>query len=45
MVHGIAAPPAFKQALLDAVTQFVVDKNVDNFAKALVSAQKENAPK
>jgi glucose/mannose transport system substrate-binding protein len=45
MVHGLAAPPAFKQALLDAVTQFVVDKNVDNFAKALVAAQKENAPK
>src|SRR5208282_5145620 len=35
-VHGEAAPAAFQQALNDAVTAFVVDKNVDNFANALV---------
>jgi glucose/mannose transport system substrate-binding protein len=40
-VHGEAAPAAFQQALNDAVTAFVVDKNVDNFANALVLAVKE----
>lgn len=40
-VHGEAAPAAFQQALNDAVTAFVVDKNVDNFANALVQAAKE----
>jgi glucose/mannose transport system substrate-binding protein len=35
-VHGEAAPAAFQQALNDAVTAFIVDKNVDNFANALV---------
>jgi len=41
-VHGEAAPAAFQQALNDAVTAFVVDKNVDNFANALVLAAKES---
>jgi len=41
-VHGEAAPAAFQQALNDAVTAFVVDKNVDNFANALVLAVKES---
>ena len=40
-VHGEAAPAAFQQALNDAMTAFVVDKNVDNFANALVLAAKE----
>lgn len=37
VVHGSAAPAAFQQALNDAVTLFVVDKNVDAFADALVA--------
>ena len=41
-VHGEAAPAAFEQALNDAVTTFVVDRNVDNFANALVKAAKEH---
>jgi glucose/mannose transport system substrate-binding protein len=41
-VHGEAAPAAFQQALNDAVTAFVVDKNVDNFANTLVRAAKES---
>ena len=41
-VHGEAAPAAFQQALNDAVTAFVVDKNVDNFANTLVEAAKES---
>ena len=41
-VQGEAAPAAFQQALNDAVTTFVVDKNVDNFANALVQAAKES---
>ena len=40
-VHGEAAPAAFAQALNDAVATFVVDRNVDNFANALVKATKE----
>jgi glucose/mannose transport system substrate-binding protein len=40
-VHGEAAPAAFQQALNDAVTTFIVDKNVDNFANALGQAAKE----
>jgi glucose/mannose transport system substrate-binding protein len=40
-VHGEAAPAAFEQALNDAVTTFVVDKNVETFANALVQAAKE----
>jgi glucose/mannose transport system substrate-binding protein len=41
-VHGEAAPAAFQQALNDAVTAFIVDKNVDNFANAMVQAAKES---
>jgi glucose/mannose transport system substrate-binding protein len=41
-VHGEAAPAAFEQALSDAVTIFLVDKNIDNFANALVLAAKES---
>jgi glucose/mannose transport system substrate-binding protein len=41
-VHGEAAPAAFQQALNDAVTAFIVDKNVDNFANSLVQAAKES---
>jgi len=41
-VHGEAAPAAFQQALNDAITQFVVDKNVDAFCSALVQAAKES---
>jgi glucose/mannose transport system substrate-binding protein len=41
-VHGEAAPAPFKQALEDAVTAFMVDKNVDNFANAMVQAAKES---
>jgi len=38
VVHGSAAPADFQQALNDAVTTFIVDKNVDAFAAALVKA-------
>jgi glucose/mannose transport system substrate-binding protein len=41
-VHGEAAPAAFQQELNDAVTAFLVDKNVDNFANALVQAARES---
>src|SRR5208282_5677184 len=40
-VHGEAAPAAFQQALNDAVTAFIVDKNVDDFANTLVEAARE----
>jgi glucose/mannose transport system substrate-binding protein len=40
--HGEAAPAAFQQALNDAVTAFIVDKNIDNFANALVQGAKES---
>jgi glucose/mannose transport system substrate-binding protein len=40
VVHGSAAPADFQQALNDAVTTFIVDKNVDAFAAALVAAAK-----
>lgn len=40
VVHGSAAPADFQQALNDAVTSFVVDKNVDAFSNALVAAAK-----
>ena len=43
-VLGEAAPEAFQQALNAAVTAFIVDKNVDNFANALAQAAKESAP-
>ncbi len=42
VVHGSAAPAAFQQALNDAVTTFIVDKNTDAFAKALVAAAKDS---
>jgi len=45
VVHGEAAPAAFQQALNDAVTAFVVDRNIDNFANALDQAQKESTAK
>jgi glucose/mannose transport system substrate-binding protein len=38
VVHGSAAPASFQQALNDAVTLFVVDRDVDAFAAALVAA-------
>lgn len=38
VAHGSAAPADFQQAFNDAVTSFVVDKNVDAFSGALVSA-------
>jgi glucose/mannose transport system substrate-binding protein len=41
MEHGEAVPAAFQQALNDAITSFVVDKNVDSFVGALVQAAKE----
>jgi glucose/mannose transport system substrate-binding protein len=37
-VHGEAAPAAFQQALNDAVTAFVGDKSVNDFANSLVKA-------
>jgi glucose/mannose transport system substrate-binding protein len=40
VVHGSAAPAAFQQALNDAVTTFIVDRKVDAFANALVTAAK-----
>jgi glucose/mannose transport system substrate-binding protein len=43
-VHGEAAPAAFQQALNDAVTAFVVDKNIENFANTLVKAAQESQP-
>jgi glucose/mannose transport system substrate-binding protein len=41
LVHGEAAPAAFQQALNDAITSFVVDRNVDSLVNALVLAAKE----
>jgi len=38
VVHGEAAPAAFQQALNDAVTLFLVDKDVDAFSASLVQA-------
>ncbi len=38
-VNGEQVPAAFVQAFFDALTSFVVNKNVDRFAAALVSAQ------
>jgi glucose/mannose transport system substrate-binding protein len=43
-VHGEAAPAAFQQTFSDAVSSFLVDKNVDLFAKALVAAAEKAAP-
>ncbi len=38
VVHGSAAPADFQQALNDAVTIFIVDRDVDAFASALAQA-------
>jgi glucose/mannose transport system substrate-binding protein len=38
VVHGTAAPADFQQAMNDAVTLFVVDRDVDALAQALVDA-------
>ncbi len=43
-VHGEAAPEAFQKALNDAVSTFVTDKNVENFATALVQEAKKVGP-
>jgi outer membrane protein OmpA-like peptidoglycan-associated protein len=43
-VHGGAAPEAFQKALNDAVSSFVRNKNVDNFATALTQESKKVAP-
>ena len=43
-VHGEAAPEALQKALNDAVSAFLVDKNVDNFATALVQESKKVGP-
>jgi glucose/mannose transport system substrate-binding protein len=40
-IHGIAAPAGFQEALNDAITTFVVDKNAERLTKALVQAAKE----
>jgi glucose/mannose transport system substrate-binding protein len=40
-IHGIAAPAGFQQALNDAITTFVIDKNADRLVKALAQAAKE----
>jgi glucose/mannose transport system substrate-binding protein len=38
IVHGSAAPADFQQAFNDAVTTFVVDKDVEMLASALAAA-------
>jgi phosphate transport system substrate-binding protein len=43
-VHGEAAPAAFQQAFNDAVSSFIVERNVENFAKALVLAAQKAGP-
>jgi glucose/mannose transport system substrate-binding protein len=43
-VHGGAAPEAFQKALNDAVSSFVLDKNVENFASALLQEAKKGGP-
>jgi glucose/mannose transport system substrate-binding protein len=42
LVHGSAAPADFQQAVNDAVTSFVVDRNVEAFSKALVTEAKSS---
>lgn len=42
LVHGSAAPADFQQAVNDAVTSFVVDRNVEAFSKNLVQAAKSS---
>jgi glucose/mannose transport system substrate-binding protein len=41
-VHGSAAPSAFQLAMEEAVTAFVVDRNVDAFSAALVKAAQDS---
>ncbi len=43
-VHGEAAPEAFQKALNEAVSAFVVDKNVDTFSTALVQEASKVGP-
>jgi len=43
-VHGEAAPTAFQDAMNDAVTAFIADKNVYKFAGALVQAAGKTEP-
>jgi outer membrane protein OmpA-like peptidoglycan-associated protein len=43
-VHGGAAPETFQKALNDAVSSFVLDKNVENFATALLQEAKKVGP-
>ena len=43
-VHGGAAPEAFQKALNDAVSSFVVNRNIDTFATALAQESKKVAP-
>jgi glucose/mannose transport system substrate-binding protein len=41
-VNGEAAPGAFREALNDAVTQFVEDRDVDKFTQAMLRAAEES---
>jgi hypothetical protein len=43
-VHGGAAPEAFQKALNDAVSSFVLDRNVQNFATVLLEDAKKVGP-
>ena len=43
VAHGEAASPQFKQALYDATTSFVVDRDVDTFASTLADAATSNS--
>ncbi|MBV9644871.1 MAG: extracellular solute-binding protein [Verrucomicrobia bacterium] len=43
-VHGEAAPPAFQEALNEAITSFMRDKNTDKLATALVQAAGKAGP-
>jgi glucose/mannose transport system substrate-binding protein len=43
-VHGEVAPAAFQEALNDAITSFMLDKNAEKFANALVQAAEKAGP-
>jgi outer membrane protein OmpA-like peptidoglycan-associated protein len=43
-VHGEAAPAAFQDALNDAITSFMTDKNTEKFASALVQTAGKTGP-
>jgi glucose/mannose transport system substrate-binding protein len=43
-VHGEAAPAAFQEALNSAITSFILDRNAENFANALVQAAGKASP-